>query len=554
MAKTAVPVSPPSVWHELRRCAWFLPVLLVAVLYVQVLDHWYVDFDDYQYTSSNSMVSRGLTTEGVTWAFSQAYFSNYHPLTWLSHMLDFDLFGDAPGWMALENAGLHAMNALLLALLVARLFSSPMTGVAVGCVFAVHPQLVEAVAWISQRKTLLATLFALLTMLAYLRAVETGPSSTRRRWWYGAALLAFTLSLLAKGMYVTMPAILLLLEQITPDGKGGPLLRAPTWSRVGQTARRLAPFLLLSVLFSVLTFWAQREGGAVSNLERISLPDRFATAFVGYMTYLRHFVFPTGLSIFYPHPGSWHAGPVIWAAALLVALSVAMLMGRKRWGLTPLIGWFLFIGMMLPVIGIVQVGSQSSADRYMYGPIFGLLIACTAICLALRRSVSRFVMVAMGSAFVLWLVFASVAGYRQISLWRNSYVLTEASLESVGPDPMLLSIQGSLLVRVHKFDEAIKVCKQALELWPDHSNALANLGLAEASNGNYAEGIRLTLLALEGQPDSTGLRINLAHFYAQAGREAEARALVAEVRSSFPVTDMDLKRLERIEEEMAPEE
>lgn len=550
----------PHLHRFARNSIWMLPGLVAAALYFQVWDHIYIEFDDMYYTYESPMVVRGLTWEGLVWAFEDSHVANYHPLTWLSHMLDFELFGNRPGIFALENGAIHGLNSILVAVLFAVLFKSKSLGIVVGIVFAAHPKLVEAVAWISQRKTLLSTFFALGTMILYLRSLNEDRRVTRPAL-YASALGLYILSLLAKGMYVTMPAVLLILEIVERERRAMIGASPPphptdepyqlTWPNIRGMLVRLSPFAVLGLLFSALTFWAQAGDEAVQSFEVIPFSDRLTTATVGLMTYLKHFVYPVGLSVFYPRPETWSLGTVIGSSGLLLLISIGLAALRNVAGRTAFLGWVLFLGMLLPVIGIIQVGDQASADRYMYGPILGLLIVAACLLpLAWSRTERVGIQRLIVGAVAAWTCFACVATFRQVSYWTDSYSLALASEAGVGPHPQLLTIRGTILSRAKRYDQAIPLYRKVLEILPTHPTALQNLAVAEFAVGNSEEAVRLCRLHINLDPTNSGSYTNLALFLTKMGRDDEARAAIVSARARRSLAMSEINFLNSIEAEL----
>lgn len=545
----------------LRLALWCLPSIAALLIYAQVISHTYIDFDDQHYTYENAMVVKGLTWEGVRWAFEDSHVANYHPLTWLSHMLDFDLFGNSPGAFALENAVIHAINAVLVARLLASIFGSTGIGIALGVVFAIHPKLVEAVAWISQRKTLLSTLFALASAILYLRSTRPGIERTRFVP-LAAAIACYALSLLAKGMYVTMPAILPILEMLRADQAQHSATRESRWDSsihaflrweaLRGLAMRIAPFIVLALGFSWATYLAQAKDQAVQSFEYVPLGSRLATSLFGFKTYLLHFVYPEGLSVFYPRTEGWTVSRLGLAGGSLVTLTGTLYFVRRWCGATPILGWFLFLGMLAPVIGIVQVGDQASADRYMYGPILGLLITAAGLTRGIfdhgpGRKLRR---VGVG-AFAAWLAFASIAAAKQVQYWKNSYALAKASEESVGPHPQILGIQASILLRAREYQATADLCRKILAMDPTHLASIQNLAVAEFCLGNTDLAIELCRYYAELRPGASVAYTNLAIFLKKSGRYTEALKAISAARSRPPLNTSEAKLLDRLEREIS---
>ena len=354
------------------------------ILYARCLGNEFVNYDDGDYVEGNSQVQSGVTLSGAEWAFTTGHASNWHPLTWLSHMLDCQIYGLKPWGHHLTNILLHAVNTLLLFLVLRRMTGKLWPSAFVAALFGWHPVHVESVAWISERKDVLSAFFWLLTMGAYARyAEEFKVQSSKYKVYYGLALLLFMLGLMSKPMVVTLPFVLLLLDfwplkriadsrftiyetkpksQAQSDGVSIP-----------RALLEKLPFLALAVGSSVATFLVQRQGGAVASIDNLTIGQRLANAVVSYLRYVGKMIWPTDLSVLYPHPGNWPVWLIAASVIFLIGVSVwSGLIYRRRPYIT--VGWFWFVGTLVPVIGVVQVGVQSMADRYLYVPGIGLSI------------------------------------------------------------------------------------------------------------------------------------------------------------------------------------
>jgi hypothetical protein len=339
-------------------------VAITLAVYLPVRQFGFVNFDDPDYVSANAHIAHGLTRAAVLWAFTTGYAANWHPLTWLSHMIDVQVFGVNAGPQHLVNLLLHVLNTLLLFGLLHRMTGARGRSAFVAALFAVHPLHVESVAWIAERKDVLSTLFWMLTMWAYVAYVRR-PSWAR----YLGVAIAFALGLMAKPMLVTLPAVLLLLD-VWPLGRTGVtrLLRP----RRALVLEKL-PLFALAAVSSVMTFLVQRRGGAVSTVDQYPWASRVANALVEYVVYLGRMCWPARLSIFYPYSQSLPGWSVAGSLVLLVALSVAVFRagGRRPY---LVVGWLWYVVTLVPVIGLIQIGTQARADRYTYVPLIGIFI------------------------------------------------------------------------------------------------------------------------------------------------------------------------------------
>ncbi len=345
-----------------------LLALVTALLYWPITSHDFVSFDDQEYITENPHVTPGLTWDGIAWAMSAGYASNWHPLTWISHMADCSLYGLHPGGHHLTNLLLHVANTVLLFLLLYQLTGAVWRSACVAALFAWHPVHVESVAWASERKDVLSTLFWILTLIAYSHFKSQISNLRSRQMWYFAALIFFALGLMCKPMLVTLPFVLLLLDfwPLQAASPGHP--RA--WPRL---LVEKIPFFLLAGIASVVTYLVQKHGGAVSSLEVAPLSSRLANALVAYLRYVGKSIWPAHLAAMYPYVKHWPALWVITAAVLVAGLSILFLL-RARTSPWLIVGWLWFLGTLVPTIGLVQVGAQSMADRYTYIPGIGLFL------------------------------------------------------------------------------------------------------------------------------------------------------------------------------------
>ena len=467
------------------------------LIYSQVWRFEFTNFDDEGYVTRNPIVQSGLTGEGVAWAFQNGLMGNWHPITCLSHMLDCDIFGTAAGGHHLVNVAFHIANAVLLFLLLQRMTGSLWRSAVVAALFAWHPLRVESVAWISERKDVLSAFFGLLSLWAYVKyvrgvrdpkSVEASPVSRitfHASRWYWFALLFFALALMSKPMLVTWPFVLLLLD-FWPLGRVG----VDRWQVTGvtnptpETARpsppfyslvvEKVPFFALSIVMSIVTFRVQRNWGAMNDLERLSIPDRVSNALVSYVRYLGKTLWPTDLAALYPHPGQWAMWQVGGSVLLLLVITAMsmLLMRRQPW---IAVGWCWFLGTLVPVIGLVQVGRQALADRYTYLPHIGLFVACVwSAALIVRQVSSRRIMA--GIAAGLLLVGCLGVSWKQTGHWRNSVTLFEHTLSVTTNNVVAEYNYAQGLGTVGRAEEAMEHYRRALRIRPDYYAAHVNLG------------------------------------------------------------------------------
>ena len=518
-------------------------LLLVAVtlaVYWPVVHCDFVNFDDGFYFSANSHVQAGLNRAGLAWAFTTIYADNWHPMTWVSLMLDETLFGRGPAGPHLTNLVLHAANAVLLFLLLRSwLGSGPGQGTGpaatwqsavVAVLFALHPLHVESVAWIAERKDVLSAFFGLLTLLCYtsyarrvtdIEDTAVAPVSVRvarhASRFYGLALVCFALGLMSKSMLVTLPLVMLLLDW-------WPLNRVPGARCRVSGLRRLVvekiPFFLLSAAACVVTFIAQQKGGAVASLLYFSVSERIGNAFVSYARYLGKAFWPAVLATPYPHPGHWPPWLVLLATTLFVGLGVLAVAWIRKHPYVP-VGWFWFVGMLVPVIGLVQVGDAALADRYTYLPLIGIFLVVVRgageLC-ANRPAAGTWL--GLGAALVL-----AACAWRtriQVGYWQDSGTLFRHALAVTENNYAACNNLGTWLTRHNVFIEAENCFRESLRIKPGNPDALYNLGNINARFGRWDEAIDDYRRALQITPDQPDILTNLGLALTARGQLAEA--------------------------------
>jgi tetratricopeptide (TPR) repeat protein len=516
-------------------------LLLVAVtlaVYWPVMRYDFVNYDDPDYFTANTHVQTGLTLPNMVWAFSTRKTANWHPLTWLSLMLDAELFDKGPFGPHFTNLLLHAANTVLLFLLLQRLTAANWRSALVAALFALHPLHVESVAWISERKDVLSTFFGLLALLFYAGYAQgvTGdgwqvtrteitpqpsppPVTCHVSHFYWLAVLFFVLGLMSKPMLVTLPLVMLLLDwwplgrMSRVEGRG---------SRVRSLVQEKIPFFLLSTISCVVTFIAQQKGGAVTALTRISLSQRLDNAFVSYARYLGKAFWPNPLANLYPYPGNWELSLVVFSVALVVGLSaIAVLLARKfPFGFT---GWFWFVGTLVPVIGLVQVGIQSMADRYTYVPLIGvftiLVWGLGAGCASRRVPRPLIIFLAM-----MVLVACAFRTRDQLRYWQNDEMLFRHTLAVTKNNYLAYNNLGTWLSKKGQIAEAMDCFHKSLQINPNDSDVLYNLGNAFARFGNWDEAINNYQHALQIIPNQPDILDNLGFAFAAKKQFADAIA------------------------------
>jgi protein O-mannosyl-transferase len=564
-------------------------LLVLATLFVfgQTLGHTFINYDDNEYVYQNPQVEHGFATGWVAWAFTSRQCYNWHPLTWFSHTLDAQLFNLNASWHHATNVLLHAAAAVALFLVLRQMTGDRWSSGFAAAVFAVHPLHVESVAWVAERKDVLSGLLFMLTLAAYVGYARR-PFAWGR---YLAVIACFALGLTAKPMLVTLPFVLLLLDYWplgrltvgpagtadspagTADSQGGTAglsssvpgvakqatLPSNTAGQASSATRRVLvekiPLLLLSAASCAVTVWAQQE--AIKAGDYVPLSARLANAAVSYVTYLVEMFWPADLAVIYPHRGS--ALP-LWQVAASVAILAAITAGAvvlRRKCPYLLVGWLWCLGMLVPVIGLVQVGKQAMADRYTYLPQIGLYVAVVWGIAQLAQSWRHRGLVC-GTAAALTLGALTIAAREQASYWRNSQTLfshavactsdnaiagcqlgialfdqgdTDKAIEQFekalavqpNPDPVkILSNLGDALIKQNRCDEAIDRCKEALKLDPGYANAHYNLGLALRLRGRLDEAIDHFQESLRLQPGCADAHNSLGVAFAQKRMFAKA--------------------------------
>jgi protein O-mannosyl-transferase len=519
--------------------------LMTGAVYWPVVKLGFINFDDPDYVVGNPRVQAGLTMESVKWAFTSLYASNWHPLTWLSHMLDCQLYHLKPAGHHLTNLLFHIANSLLVFGLLKRLSGASWRSAFVAALFAVHPLHVESVAWVSERKDVLSAFFFMLTLWTYVLYAERSAVRSQRSVagsrapgapaafngqrttqhapiFYLLSICFFTLGLMSKPMLVTLPFVLLLLD-FWPLRRLGLKTQASMLKTVIRLAVEKAPFFALSAVSCVLTFLVQQACGAMTPLEKGPIELRLANALVAYACYLGKTLWPTELAIFYPYIrfslDSWQ---VVGAALLLLAATAGVVLARKQRPYL-LVGWLWFVGMLVPVIGLVQVGKQSLADRYTYLPHIGLFICAAWGGAAVFNCLKRPRLLA-SLAVAMVLAGCGILTVRQLSHWSNTKTLFEYAASVTSRNFVAYTVIGHELAEQHKLAEAIEQCQKALAISPDYPEAHNTLGNVFAQQEKYDEAIAHYRAAAEADRTYADPRNGLANVLVKQGRFAEAEA------------------------------
>ncbi|MCE5322703.1 tetratricopeptide repeat protein [bacterium] len=501
-------------------------ILITAAVYWQVTNFDFVNFDDDVYVQKNPAVRAGLYESTAKWALTTVTQSNWHPLTWMSLMMDSSLSGvlscfdveigntDA-GVYHLTNLVLHEANTILLFVLLLSITRCRWRSALVAALFAVHPLHVESVAWVTERKDVLSTLFWLLTMLAYIRYVRQPRKSAY--WWI---IVFFGLGLMAKPMLVTLPLVLLLIDvwplrRIDISGDYMKNLRAVVVEKI--------PLFAMTALSCVVTFYAQRAGGAVGTFQSYPLGVRIANAVVAYVMYLVKTIWPANLAILYPHPGkSLPVWLVIISFVVLITITVMALRSLRRFP-SVAVGWLWYLITLIPVIGIVQVGKHAMADRYTYVSLIGIfMIIAWGIPDLLRPGVWATRLLSAASVIVI-LTLSAVA-YRTVGYWQDSATLFGHAIKVTDGNSLAYNNLGNALLDRGESESAEKMFRQALRYHSEYTDAKYNLGNALCAQGKVKEAMSLYSAIIRQYPKHTKARNNLGVLLAQQGRTDEAIA------------------------------
>lgn len=502
-------------------------VFLAAIIWVvfgQTIHHGFVGYDDQDYVYANPVVKAGLTLKGCVWAFTHVHSNNWHPLTTLTHMMDCQIYGLQAGGHHLTNVLLHAITAILLFLVLRQMTGLLWRSAFVAAVFAIHPLRVESVAWIAERKDVLSGVFFMSTIGAYVHYARNAWSFRR----YALAALLFALGLMCKPTLVTLPFVLLLLDywplgRFAKGTDGGARLPGPSGRLaedcepyLGLMMEKL-PFFALSAISCVATVVAEKKTMGF----HLSFAEKAGNALLSCVIYLWQMVYPANLAVFYPHPGSnLGISQVALAALFLAAVSAGVLFWRRKQPWLP-VGWLWYLGMLVPVIGIVQVGAQARADRYTYLPQIGiyLLITWTVADLCAGLRLRRIILGGLSAMVIAALMFSARI---QTSYWHDNLRLWSHTLASTQNNCIAQENYGLALFREGKVDEAGAHFLKAVEIQPDLAEAHYSLGLVMLQTGHLDEAIDHLRRALEQQPRYAEAHGNLGDAYSQTGQTSEA--------------------------------
>jgi protein O-mannosyl-transferase len=533
-------------------------VLAIAAVYWPVSTYEFINFDDNVYVTDNPLVWEGVTLRGLYHAFTDTHVGLWIPLTWLSFMAEAEIFGVVPGWFHTTNALLHVLNAVLLFVLLNRMTQRRLESAFVAALFALHPLHVESVAWVTERKDVLSTLFLFLSLMAYLRYCKHRNLSN-----YLTIVVLSALSLMAKPMYVTLPLLLLLLDfwplqrmtaltggyeretrakidgerfeeppdSVTPaeagvqksskdldsgfhrndggDGFQGPRsIEPPPPGSMGMLIAEKILFFVICGVVCVLTILAKIKDGDLTPLQVLPLTTRIANALVSYVLYLKKLLWPSGLAVFYPHPGLalsyWAVG---CSALLLVAISVWVIRERKNHPYL-LWGWAWFLISLFPVIGLAQAGPQAMADRFTYVPLIGpfVMIAWGFPNFLARIPYRRHALAGMALAAIL---ACGVMSWIQVRYWKDSIGIFSRTVEVTSRNFLAEYNLAMAYMEKARLDDAIRHYRRAVEINPNHSTVQSNFGIALARKGQFKEAVEHYRKAIQIEPNNWKAHKNL---------------------------------------------
>jgi protein O-mannosyl-transferase len=498
--------SPALAGARLDLLIYLALLLATFAVYAQVRNFDFVNYDDGDFITDNLNVRQGLTAQGLEWALTSGYEGNWVPLTWVSHMLDCQFFGLDSGWHHLHNVLLHALAAVMLCMFLQRATGTRWRSALAAFLFALHPLHVQSVAWVAERKDVLSACFSFLTLWLYVRYAER-PSTGR----YLAVALGFWLGLMAKPMMVTLPFVLLLLDY-WPLARLGQRGRKAIWEKL--------PLLGLAGAATTITYLAQKHAAAV-NL--VPLEARLANTIHSYALYILQTFWPARLAVLYPYPRDFAFAflPLLADGILLAVVTTGVIVLRGR---APylLMGWGWFVVTLVPVIGLVQVGDQAHADRYMYIPMVGLLVMLIwGAAEILEKLRAKTLAIPLAAAACL---ASAVVSWVQVGYWRNGETLFRHALAVTNDNKIANTNLGNYLMSSGRLSEALPYFETAVRIDPEMGSARNNLGLALGRMGRLPDAIAQLQIAVRLWPDSPDPHTNLGTALAQAGRLPEAAA------------------------------
>lgn len=493
------------------------------LLYGQVFSFEFLNLDDNGYIYENPFVAQGLNWASIKWAFTAFYYANWHPLTWLSHQLDVSIFGLKAGGHHIVNVLFHTVNSILLFMLLKRLTNSTWRSAVVAAIFAVHPTHVESVAWVAERKDVLSTLFWFLSTYFYICYAKESNGANKllgisRNYLF--TFFFFALGSMAKPMLVTLPFTLLLLDYWALER-----FKEFNVKSILPLVKEKIPLFGLTVLSAVITLLAQKTGGAVETLENIPIATRIMNSLVSYAKYVGMLFYPSDLGLWYPYQHDLPLWQVIVSIIVVSGISlfcIWQLRGRKYLAL----GWFWFLGTLVPVIGLLQVGGQALADRYTYVPYIGLSIAVIWLAADLLKSIDK--KFTLGFAAVILAGFSFLT-FKQVSYWQNNETIFTQTLSVTKGNFLIEQNLCHHLLSQNRLDEAETQCLNSIQSQPNYNNSYLSLGIIYFKRNNYDQAARKFSKALELKPDDFAAFSNLSKALIRQGKLDEAAQMTEKI-------------------------
>lgn len=477
-------------------------VFIVLAVYIQVGNHSFINLDDNAYVTNNPHVASGITVQNVVWAFTSVDAYNWHPITWLSHMADVRFFGMNPGGHHITSVVIHTISSLLLFLLLLRLTGALWQSLFVAAMFALHPLHIQSVAWVAERKDVISGFFWFLTLLLYAKYVEKQKTTL-----YVLTILSFILGLMSKPMLVTLPLVMLLLdfwplERFRYEGD-----KHHNSGRAIALIKEKIPFFVCSIFSGVVTIYAQGKGGAIAASDMTSLWLRFENAMTAYVKYIGKTIWPHDLALFYPFPLSIPLWQAICSLLILILFSALAIRARRH---SPyvLAGWLWFVITLMPVIGLIQVGGHSMADRYTYIPLTGLfIVAAWGVPDLMKGMRHQRRITALIAATVV--ITSAILTWQQLAYWRDSVSLFRHTLQVTSGNCMIHNNLGLTLALKGEYEEAIQEFRKALRIYPNYTEAHNNLGATFDFKGDFDAAIQEYREAIRINPDHADAHYNL---------------------------------------------
>jgi len=498
-----------------RRIEIVICLLLSAaclVVYLQLINYDFVNYDDELYVTKNPHIQAGVTLKSVIWAFTTGHASNWHPLTWLSHMLDFELYGLNPMGHHWTNLQLHIANTLLLFIVLKLMTGAMLRSAFVSALFAIHPLHVESVAWVAERKDVLCAFFWMLSMYAYVGYVRY----PKKKRYYISLIILFALGLMAKPMIVTLPFVLLVLD-FWPLSRFQSIIheqKLNVFQAFNTLVWEKTPLFALTAISCGITFFVQQHGGAVASIEALPLKARAANAIVSYTNYIGKMIWPLHLAVLYPFR-EWNTEQILISGVLLLLISTLAVRIWQRHPYVPA-GWFWYLGTLIPVIGLVQVGAQRMADRYTYIPLIGLfIIIAWAMPDILSKWRSR--RIVLGTISGAMIILFMICSWFQVHHWRNGVTLFTHAVESTNNNSIAYCELGHALNEQGKRDEAIIQFKSALKINPYYAEAHYELGVTLEAQGNSTGAAKQYLETLRTNPNHVKAHNSMGIILAKQG-------------------------------------